>query len=138
MLRTKISRGLAAFALAAVATSGVAGIASATTPATKKATTLSIKAASATVTSKTKDKVVLTATLKSGKTALAHRSVKLSERTFGTTTWKSVGTTHLTSKSGHPVFSVTQKNAKEQYRLTFAGTTTYAKSTSKVVTITRK
>ena len=99
----------------------------------KRSTALTIAAAHTTVKPKTRD--AITGTLKSGTTGLVGFNVTLRERKFGTTKWTAL-TTKATTTGGKVSFSVLPPSSKEQYELSFAGTTRYFPSHSGVVTVT--
>jgi hypothetical protein len=75
--------------------------------------------------------------LKSHHTGVANESVSLQQRTGKGQSWTDTGITATTDADGKVSFTLTQSDKKEQYRLSFAGDSTYRKSHSGTVTVTR-
>ena len=127
-----VRRGTAVIAVAALPVALMAGQATATT---KKATSLSIRAAHSAVLPHTKD--TISGVLKAGSVVLPAQKVTLQQRKYGTTKWLAVMSANTNSK-GAVSFSLVPANQREQYELTYAGNTKYAASHSGVVTVTVK
>ncbi|MGN6608670.1 MAG: hypothetical protein ACTHMS_16880 [Jatrophihabitans sp.] len=128
--------GSLAVAAAAAALAGAAS-AQAATPTTLKPTSITLHAAHATVAPKHKD--TLTATLKSGRKALAGETVLLEKRAPHTAQRFTVVQTRTTDAKGRTTFTVlpgARKGHKEQYEVVFVKTSTYKGSHSAVITLT--
>jgi hypothetical protein len=142
--RTPKSGLIAAAVLASTLTLGlIAGPAGAARKPTTKHTTITLKAAKATVAPK--HKVSLTATLQAGHTALAGQQLCVESRVKAIgATWGTFGSctnlSSLTASDGTvTIDSVVPRNGKgtkEQFKVLFAGATGYSASHSPIVTIT--
>lgn len=82
-------------------------------------------------------KATVNGKLKSHHTGVANESVSLQQRAGKGQSWTDTGLTATTDADGKVSFTLTQSDKKEQYRLSFAGDTTYRKSHSGTVTVTR-
>lgn len=120
----------------ALATAGLLGTAVAGTHSGLKTTTLTIHAPS-TVSAASHYKATVTGKLRSHKAALANEVVSLQQRAGKGHAWSDAGQTQTTDANGKVTFTFTQSTTREQYRLSFAGDSTYRKSHSGTVTITR-
>lgn len=119
----------------ALASAGLLGTAVAGThgPATHlKTTTLTIHAPSSAT-----GKTTVTGKLRSHHAALANETVSLQHRTGKGQAWTDAANNQTTDANGKVTYTFTQGATREQYRLVFAGDTTYRKSHSGVITITR-
>jgi hypothetical protein len=129
-MRTSLTRAVAGVAIAAAAVITTAGLASAsTTPPAP--TTLSIAASQSTITAGQKS--VISGTLLSGTTALAHKTVWLA-RVNGSGNPVLLDA-HFTGKLGRVFFNVYPKTTVS-YELVFRGNANYAASSSSQVTVT--
>ena len=128
---------VAAVVAGVAATGLMAGPAFASAPA-KTPTSLTLKAAHASVAPKHKD--ALTLTLKAGNKRLAGETVYVEKRTAGAAKFgKLVMLSKQTDAKGQVTFSVvpgTKKGHKEQYEVVFKGTSKYKASHSHVLTVT--
>jgi 5-hydroxyisourate hydrolase-like protein (transthyretin family) len=79
----------------------------------------------------------LSATLTSKGKPLAGRRVTLRRRAFGATTWTVVAQL-VTSSKGTVKRAVTQRLKREQFQFVFAGDSGHARTSSGVITVTRK
>ena len=120
-----------------VASLAIAAGASPAFATTTKPTSLTLKAAHASVAPKHHD--TLTATLKSGTKALAGKTIWLYERKPGAKTWGKAIAHHTTNLKGQYTFTVTitgTKGQKDQFEVKFLGGSGYAASHSKVISVT--
>lgn len=82
-------------------------------------------------------KATVNGALRSHHAGVASESVSLQQRTGKGKSWTDSGLSATTDANGKVSFSLTQSDKKEQYRLSFAGDSTYRKSHSGTVTVTR-
>ena len=75
--------------------------------------------------------------LRSHKTPLAGETVTVQQRTGKGKAWSDTAQTGVTDANGKVSFTFTQQATREQYRLSFAGDSTYRKSHSGTVTVHR-
>jgi len=124
-----------AVVIGAVALAGL-GVAPALAATAAKPTSLTLKASHTSVAPKAKD--TLTATLRSGRTAVANESVKLEKRAAGAKSWTLVSakTTNAKGQTSWSVVPGTKKGQKEQYELVFSGNKSYKASHSSIITVT--
>jgi hypothetical protein len=98
-----------------------------------KATTLTVHAPANTT---SHGRLTVAGKLRSHHTALANESVSLQERSGKGAAWADSGQpAQTTGTDGKVSFTLTQGTSKEQYRLFFAGDSTYKKSHSGTVTV---
>jgi hypothetical protein len=103
-----------------------------------KHTALTLKATQEKVTKNDKFKATVLAKLRAGHAGVANETVSLQLRTKGTTPkWTDTGVTGTTATDGTVSFTFTQGATKQQYRVSFAGDSTYAPSHSGTTTIHR-
>jgi hypothetical protein len=101
-------------------------------------TALTLKATQEKVTKTDKFKATVVAKLRAQHVGVANETVSLQLRTKGTTPkWTDTGTTGTTATDGTVSFTFVQGATKAQYRVAFAGDTTYAASHSGTITIHR-
>ena len=101
-------------------------------------TAITLKATQEKVTKNDKFKATVVAKLRAGHAGVASETVSLQLRTKGTTPkWTDTGTTGTTATDGTVSFTFVQGATKAQYRVAFAGDTTYAASHSGTITIHR-
>lgn len=134
--------GLTFGAVTALAVTGTFGAAAASAhPAPKGShqvgTHLTLHATKERVTKNQKFKASVVARLRAHKAGLANETVDLQQRQKGATKWVDTGTTGTTDSTGAATFSFVQGQAKEQYRVVFAGDSTYRHSHSGTITITK-
>lgn len=99
-----------------------------------KTTTLTIHAPATTT---AHYKATVGGKLRSHKSPLAGEDVSLQQRSGKGKTWTDTGSSQTTGTDGKVSFTFTQSEKKEQYRLFFAGDSTYKKTHSGTVTIKR-
>jgi hypothetical protein len=132
----KMSKPIMTFGVAALSLAVAAGPAMAKDKTPKLAHThLTVKAAQERVTKNDKFKATVVATLRAKKAGLADEPVELLQRDKGATKWVDTGTGATTDANGAASFAFIQAEAKQQYRVVFAGDATYAKSHSGTITI---
>ena len=101
-------------------------------------TAITLKATQEKVTKNDKFKATVVAKLRARNAGLASETVSLQLRTKGTTAkWTDTGMTGTTATNGSVSFTFTQSSTKQQYRVSFAGDSTYAASHSGTITIKR-
>jgi hypothetical protein len=100
-------------------------------------THLTLKATQERVNKNSKFKATVVAKLRSHKAAVAGETVDLQQRGKPGKTWNDTGITGTTGTDGTASFTFTQAQDKQQYRVVFAGDTSYAKSHSGAITINR-
>lgn len=98
-------------------------------------THLTLKATQERVTKNDKFKASVVAKLRAKKAGLSDETVGLSQRADGATKWLATGQTGTTAADGTVAFTFTQGVTKEQYRVVFAGDSTYHASHSGTITI---
>jgi hypothetical protein len=138
-MNVAVTRALSLATGVAIASAGFVGIAAAThtPPAHLKTTTLTLKATHERLTSGGNIKGTITGHLRSHKTGLVDETVTVQERRAGKTKWTDTEYTGTTDENGKVQFAFVQTNNNEQYRLVFAGDSTYKKSHSGVIAIRR-
>lgn len=132
------TRAISLAAGLAVASSGLIGIAAAhDKPTHLKSTTLTLHATKEKLTAGGNVKASVTGKLRSHKGAVAGETVTVQERKGSGKAWTDTSSTGVTGTDGTVAFAFIQTTANEQYRLVFAGDTTYKKSHSGVIAIRR-
>lgn len=130
--RTAVIGSSIALASAGLLGTAVAGTHGPGTHSSLKTTTLTIHAPSSVT-----GKATVTGKLRSHNTALANEAVSLQHRSGKGKAWTDAGSSQTTDANGKVTFTFTQGATKEQYRLAFAGDSTYKKSHSGVIAIRR-
>jgi hypothetical protein len=136
---TSVIAGGAVAALSLV-TVGTPAFGSANHPAKKPHvahTHLTLRSTQERVTKNDKFKATVVAKLRSHKQGLAGESVELFQRDKGATKWVDTGSGATTDTDGKATFSFVQSETKQQYRVVFAGDSSYQKSHSGNITIKR-
>jgi hypothetical protein len=144
-VNNNVTRALSLATGLAVASSGFVGVAAAAHPKPSKpaktaklATThLTLKATKEKLTNADHVRANVTGTLRAKKAALADEVVTVDERKPGKSKWTATSFTSTTDANGKVSFAFVQTNANEQYRLVFAGDSTYKKSHSGTISIHR-
>jgi hypothetical protein len=130
---TKVSIALAATSVAVMAP--VSALAAQHTP--KPATTALTIQSTNNPTKGDHYKAGIESTLRSGNKAVAGETVSLDARKGGVKAWTPTGETATTDTNGQADFSLTQSAKTEQYRVVFAGDSSYRASHSGTVTVHR-
>jgi hypothetical protein len=132
--------GLTVGAVTALAFSGTFGMVAASAhPAPKGHLThthLTLHATKERVTKNQKFKATVVARLRAHKAGIAGETVDLKQRHKGGN-WVDTGTTATTDSTGAATFTFVQAQTKEQYRVAFAGDTSFRHSHSGTITISR-
>lgn len=141
-MNTTVTRALSIATGLAVASTGFVGVAAAShgkpTKTAKLATThLTLKATKEKLTKADHVRANVTGTLRAKKAPLANELVTVDERKPGKSKWTATSFTSTTDANGKVTFAFVQTTANEQYRLVFAGDTTYKKSHSGTISIHR-
>ncbi|HVY10434.1 MAG TPA: hypothetical protein VHB18_09840 [Mycobacteriales bacterium] len=102
-----------------------------------QSTHLTVRATHAKVGKANDFKASIVGKLRSHKDGLAGETVSVEQRTGKGNVWTDAGQSATTDADGKVTFAFVQSDKKEQYRLVFAGDSTYRKSHSGTVTITR-
>ena len=100
-------------------------------------THLTLHATQEKVTKNDKFKATVVAKLRSHKQGLADESVELFQRDKGVHKWTDTGSGATTDSNGAATFQFVQTESKQQYRVVFAGDSSYQKSHSGAITIKR-
>jgi hypothetical protein len=100
-------------------------------------THLTLRATQQKVTKNDKFKATVVAKLRSHKNGLAGENVELFQHAKGATKWVDTSTGGTTDSNGAVTFSFVQTESKQQYRVVFAGDSTYQRSHSGTITIKR-
>jgi hypothetical protein len=100
-------------------------------------THLTLHATQEKVTKNDKFKATVVAKLRSHKDGLAGEPVELFQRAKGATKWVDTSTGGTTDSNGAATFAFVQSESKQQYRVVFAGDSTYKGSHSGTITIKR-
>jgi hypothetical protein len=138
-MNTTTTRAISLAAGLAVASTGFIGVAAAshTKPTKLTDTHLTIKATKEKLTKGGNVKASVTGTLRAKKAAVANELITVDERQAGKTKWTATSFTATTDANGKVTFAFVQTNANEQYKLVFAGDTTYKHSHSGTIAIRR-